>query len=45
MYPKEVRRKIHKSKVAMADLDPRTITEDRLEPLGNEKTVAGDVMA
>ncbi|XP_014523974.1 uncharacterized protein LOC106780225 [Vigna radiata var. radiata] len=33
IYPQENRRKMSRSEVAMADLDPRTNTEDRLEPL------------
>ncbi|XP_014511627.1 uncharacterized protein LOC106770327 [Vigna radiata var. radiata] len=34
MYPREMRRRTSGTDVAMADLDPRTNTEDRLEPLG-----------
>ncbi|XP_014497027.1 uncharacterized protein LOC106758609 [Vigna radiata var. radiata] len=34
MYPRETRRRANSANVAMADLDPRTNTEDRLEPQG-----------
>lgn len=34
MYPREERRKVSRSEVAIADLDPCTNTKDRLEPLG-----------
>ncbi|XP_014523638.1 uncharacterized protein LOC106779933 [Vigna radiata var. radiata] len=34
MYPRETRRRTGGASVAMADLDPRTNTEDRLEPQG-----------
>ncbi|XP_014490820.1 uncharacterized protein LOC106753514 [Vigna radiata var. radiata] len=34
MFPREVRRRTGRSEVAMTDLDPRTNTDDRLEPIG-----------
>ncbi|XP_014522131.1 uncharacterized protein LOC106778662 [Vigna radiata var. radiata] len=34
MYPKKARRKMNKLEVAMANLDPRTNTDGRLEPMG-----------
>ncbi|XP_014496663.1 uncharacterized protein LOC106758235 [Vigna radiata var. radiata] len=39
IYPQENRRKMSRSEVAMADLDPRTNIEDRLEPLGETQPV------
>lgn len=34
MYPRACRAKVSRSEVAMADLDPQTNTEDRIEPHG-----------
>lgn len=34
MYPRQTARKPVNSEVALADLDPRTNTDDRIEPLG-----------
>ncbi|XP_014511473.1 uncharacterized protein LOC106770166 [Vigna radiata var. radiata] len=39
MYPREMRRRTGGADVVMADLDPRTNTEDRLEPLGETQPV------
>ncbi|XP_014523756.1 uncharacterized protein LOC106780034 [Vigna radiata var. radiata] len=39
IYPKEERRKMSRSEVALADLDPRTNTEDRLEPVGETQPI------
>lgn len=40
-YPQEGRRKINRSEVVMEDLDPRTNTDDQLEPLGETQSVIG----
>lgn len=39
MYPQTSRRKTNRSKVAMADLNPRTNTDDQLEPLRKTQSV------
>ncbi|WVY91024.1 hypothetical protein V8G54_036538 [Vigna mungo] len=39
MYPKVAKRKTTGNNVAMTDLDPRTNTDDRLEPLGETQLV------
>lgn len=39
MYPRETKRRTNGANVAMADLDPRTNTEDRLEPQGETQPV------
>ncbi|XP_014524092.1 uncharacterized protein LOC106780328 [Vigna radiata var. radiata] len=39
MYTKEVKRKVSRSEVALADLDPRTNIDDRLEPVGETQPI------
>lgn len=39
IYPKEAKRRVSRSEVALADLDPRTNTDDRLELVGETQPI------